>query len=888
MKRRWLWYALLIAFVWLVTTRFAEIRGLVEVLVQGQPGWILAALVLQAAYYLVFSASYQAAFYTVEVRSRLFKLVPVVFGSLFVNVAAPAGGTAGAALFVDDAANRGESPGRTAAGTVLQLIADFVTLLVVLVFGLAYLFTQNELQTYEVIGAIALLGITLGWSGILVLGLWRPNWLHRFLAWVQRLANGLAHNLKRSDVLRPDWAEENAKEFNQAGQAIARHPNRLAITLGVALVAHMIDIASLYTLFRAFNQTVHVGALIAGYAVGILFWVVSITPQGIGVVEGVMTLVYSSLGVPASTAAVVTLAFRGLSFWLPLGIGFILIRRMKSFGAQEHSLAENWTVRVVALLTAMMGGINLLSAITPALRNRLVYLEPYIPMVARRGGRLTAALAGFALFLLAGGLARRKRTAWLLTLGVLVLSAASNLVKGLDYEAAILASGLAVWLAFLRPHFHARSDPPSIRQGLRVLAIALAFTMAYGATGFYLLDRHYRVHFGVWAALRQTVVMFTQFYDPGLQPITGFGRYFAESIYVVGAATLGYALLMLVRPVLIRKAATTEQRARAREIAEAYGHTSLARMALFEDKSYHFSPGGSAIAFVVKGRVALALGDPIGPREDMKACIAHFQERCRRSDWRLAFYQTLPDALEVYHQSGFDSVCIGQEAILDLTSFTLEGGAYKNIRTAVNRLTKLGYQTEILPTPLPDPIFEQLQQISDEWLTSMHGSEKRFSLGWFNRSYLESTQIMAVSTPEGLITAFANLIPTYHCNTVALDLMRRREDVLGGTMDFLLAKMIAWASEEGYKSFNLGLSALSGVGEHSQDPVFERGMHYIYEHLNQFYNFKGLHSFKEKFHPEWSPRYLIYPGAASLPAVALALVRADSGDDLLDTLFNLK
>jgi phosphatidylglycerol lysyltransferase len=100
-------------------------------------------------------------------------------------------------------------------------------------------------------------------------------------------------------------------------------------------------------------------------------------------------------------------------------------------------------------------------------------------------------------------------------------------------------------------------------------------------------------------------------------------------------------------------------------------------------------------------------------------------------------------------------------------------------------------------------------------------------------------------------------------------------------MDFLFVSLFEWARAQGYATFSLGLSSLSGVGEHADDPAVERAMHFIYQHVNQFYNFKGLHAFKEKYHPIWSPRYLIYPSAASLPVVLAAMIQASSGDRLL-------
>src|SRR5581483_5870917 len=389
----------------------------------------------------------------------------------------------------------------------------------------------------------------------------------------------------------------------------------------------------------------------------------------------------------------------------------------KHFSLTQISF-EAISVRAVALMTAMMGMVNVLSAVTPSMHNRLRLLEKYSPLQVTHGGHLTSALAGFALLLLAASLWRRKRVAWLLTVLVLIASIITHLLKGLDYEEATLAFVLLMILIAGRSHFHARSDPPSIRQGLQTLFAALGFTLLYGVIGFYLLDRHFRVAFGLCAASRSTIVIFSQFYDPGLQPITGFGRYFADSIYVVGAVTTGYALLLLIRPVLARQHASSAERARAWEIVQTYGQTSLVRLTLLDDKLYYFNPGGSVIAYTVKGRVALALGDPIGPRRDISHCIDGFKYFCSLNDWLPAFYQTLPDHLKAYRKAGFRAIQIGQEGIVDLSKFSLMGGDAKSIRGSVNKMKRLGYSAEVLEPPHPGSLLNELNEISDEWLSA--------------------------------------------------------------------------------------------------------------------------------------------------------------------------
>ena len=211
--------------------------------------------------------------------------------------------------------------------------------------------------------------------------------------------------------------------------AVASHPFRLMRTVAVALLAHILDITSLYLLFLAFNQPIGLGTLVAGYAVGILFWIVSITPQGIGVVEGVMALTFTSLGIPGAVATTVALAFRGLTFWLPMILGFFAVQRMRTIGDNQRSLTETWGVRFAAMLVALMGMINVFSAVMPSQADRLKLLESFSPLEVQHGGHLTAALAGFALLVLASYLGRRKRVAWLLTLGVLGISIVSHMIK---------------------------------------------------------------------------------------------------------------------------------------------------------------------------------------------------------------------------------------------------------------------------------------------------------------------------------------------------------------------------------------------------------------------------------------------------------------------------
>ena len=880
--RRLLYWLLTLAFIWVVANRFREIQKLLHTLAQGRWQWLLLAVGLQLIYFVIYTRLYQSSFRTVGVASRFRDLLSITFAALFVSATTPTGGAAGFALFFDDARRRGESSTRSAVGVLLVVVADYAAFCLILIAGLIELFLFHDLQVYEIIAALLLFLLLGAITGALTLGLWRPVWLHHVLQRLQNLVKTWGGWFLRPDLLLDDWVEKNAVEYTTAAQAMIAQPYQLLRTVAFALLVHLSGLLSLYTIFLAFKQPVTLGVLVVGYAMTVLFTLISPTPSGIGIVEGLMLVIYVALGVPVATATLISLTFRGLSFWLPTLAGFILLRRLRMFSAPERSLAETEQPHLVAIITALMGVINLLSGAMPALMNRVKILAAYSPLEVRRGGHLTAVLAGFALLVLAQGLWRRKQIAWFLTVVILLLSAIVHLLKGLDYEEATLAALLLIYLLTQRAYFRALTDAPSIWQGVRALILALLFTLAYGAIGFYVLDRHFRVHYNLLAAIRQTVTMFTQFYDPGFESTTGFGRYFASSIYIVGAVTLGYALLMLLRPVLVRTPAGAADRQRATQIVQKYGRSSLARFALFPDKTYYFSPGGSVVAYAIKNRTALALGDPIGPPHDIEDAILRFKEFCALNDWIATFYQTLPDSLQAYRAAGFDRLCIGHEAIVHLENFSLIGGVNKSMRTVVNRFTKLGYQAVVHEPPLADGLLSELRAISNEWLTLVNGSEKRFSLGWFDDDYIRHSLVMALHDPAGEIVAFANIITEYQRSEVTVDLMRRQGEIENGTMDFLFIAFFLWAKEHGYASFNLGLSALSGVGEKPNDPAVERALRYIYAHVNQFYNFKGLHEFKEKFHPEWSPRYLVYPGPTSLLGVALTLQWASSGDDFFE------
>ena len=268
------------------------------------------------------------------------------------------------------------------------------------------------------------------------------------------------------------------------------------------------------------------------------------------------------------------------------------------------------------------------------------------------------------------------------------------------------------------------------------------------------MERQYQTEFDLVRALQQTLAIFFTADNGGIQATTRFGSFFITSIYIVGASTLTYAVWMLLPPVLLQVGGTDEERSQASLIIQQYGHSSLANFCLLPDKSYYFSPSGkTVIAYVAKGRGAIALGDPIGAPEDLEDAVIGYQEFCDRNDWYPAFYQTSPDNLDLYKSLGFKVVKIGEEGIVDLHTFTTQGKAGRNLRNSLNRFSKQGYQVKFYQPPIADKMLDRLKVISDQWLNEMRGSEKRFSLGWFDYT-LQVTIIFIGSMLAGSFSGF--------------------------------------------------------------------------------------------------------------------------------------
>jgi len=548
----------------------------------------------------------------------------------------------------------------------------------------------------------------------------------------------------------------------------------------------------------------------------------------------------------------------------------------------------------LSVAVASLGLLNLWSSLLAKGPGRLEILRDviHVPLMIEHGSRSLIALFGLCLLMLSRSLARRKRQAWVLTVLLVAASPIFHLVKGLDYEEALICVGLLIALLLFRHEFLAENDVPSARQGL-IAGIGLyLFAALYGPIGTMLLRRDFAPTPTPALAINEsTHYLMDEPADNVLIAKTGRAKWFEDSLLVMSVFSIGYGTFMLLRPVLPRETVADTERAVARDLLGKSTSSPIAYFCLLDDKRYLFGPAPTAPDWMISYRLslnhAIALGDPVAPPEHVPSAIAQYVELCRRKDWKVAFYHTTDEYLYVYRRAGFQTLKIGEEAVIDLPNWALKGNKFQVLRTALNRMAREGATcVEYDPLAANAPtLMAEMADISTEWLRMRHGIEKSFALGAFepDTQLFRDSRFFVLQNANGHIDAFVSWVPIYgqtcQGNTIgwALDLMRRKPTSVNGSMNFLITSALRTFQAEGCITASLGLSPLASnpEGEDEQKTeILSRARDLVFRRFNTFFNFGALWEFKSKFGPTWEPRYLVYQSLADLPATIYAVLHA--------------
>ncbi|MFB3778616.1 MAG: phosphatidylglycerol lysyltransferase domain-containing protein [Bryobacteraceae bacterium] len=530
-------------------------------------------------------------------------------------------------------------------------------------------------------------------------------------------------------------------------------------------------------------------------------------------------------------------------------------------------------VLLAFLLTLGSGLLNLYSVIGPSLPERVVRLREVFPLEFIRLSRSATLLIGFALVIVSLNIYRRKRRAWLIAVLLAGFSVLFHLAKGVDYEEATVSALLLATLWATRHRYSVKSRGGGWALATRRSLLALALALVYGITGFWLLaPREFGIDFNLLNSVERTMHFFLLQGDPSLQPRTHYAIWFQDSLYLISLASFLYVGFAFFRPALYQFRTHPHEIEQAKAVLERYGRSSQDFFKARPDKSFYWSSGHDCfLAYRVGGNFAVVLGDPIGPEDAIEPIIRRFVSYCADNDWGLGFHQALPDFLDVYQRLGFKKLKIGDDAIVDLTSFTLQGPAAKTFRSKVNLLEKAGIRTEYVPPPIPGALIAQLKEVSDEWLNIPGRRERQFTLGMFDEEYISSTPVVTAQDENGKVLAFVNLVPSYRRGETTVDLMRRCEEAPNGIMDYVFVRTFLLSKERGFERFNLGMAPMAGFQQQEEASPEERAIHAFFQHLNFLFSFKGLLAYKAKFATIWEPRYVVYRRTLELPRLAIAL-----------------
>ena len=310
----------------LIVLSFGELQSIIETLKKVHFIYFILALFLQGLWFLVSGVTFYHLYHLLGLNEKLSKLTLMAAAANFINVIAPSAGMGGMVVFINDANRSGHSPGKVTVANALYLLFDYAAFLVVLMLGLIVLFRRNDLDPSEIIASIIMLGIALGLAFFLYLGARSANRLGNVLAWFARQINRVARPFIHREYLHERRAHEFAHEMADGLSSLPKQTRRLVVPILYSFVNKALMICVLLVAFLSFEVEFSAGTLIGGFAIAYLFLVVSPTPSGIGVVEGIMPLALSSLRVPWSQAVVVTLTYRAFTFWVPVGVGALAFR----------------------------------------------------------------------------------------------------------------------------------------------------------------------------------------------------------------------------------------------------------------------------------------------------------------------------------------------------------------------------------------------------------------------------------------------------------------------------------------------------------------------------------------------------------------------------------
>ncbi|WP_404422471.1 phosphatidylglycerol lysyltransferase domain-containing protein [Nibricoccus sp. IMCC34717] len=539
--------------------------------------------------------------------------------------------------------------------------------------------------------------------------------------------------------------------------------------------------------------------------------------------------------------------------------------------------------RRLALL-ALAGGMvatgvaSIIEALHPKAEPVLASMEEFFPLQVEQHSRFLSLVVGVLLILLARGLLRRKRVAWLTAVAVMATSSLVHVFRAFDWHHSILAGAFLAVLLFNRREFKALSDAPSVRTGIKVGIFGLVLLWSYGTLSLHQMGLRGLMGDAVtWPEAAQAsaatlLQLRTELNDRAGREATEM----FDTLRWQAALTLSVTLWLLLKPVVLRRPNhSPAELERARAMVAEWGDDPMAAFALADDKHLYFHPEGAGfVAYALWRDIAVALADPIARPEQRAEVAEAFVAHCRRCDWKPVFYCLRGEFRETYETIGLALLRIAEDARIRLADFRLEGTRFQNLRTARNKARRNGlvfawYQPGEAQV-VDEALEQQLAEVSRGWLARKHGGEMGFDLGVFSPALVRERGVACARTADGTVVAFATWNPYASGRGRCLDLMRGRADARD-VVDFVILESMEKFAAEGVEEVSLGNAPLANTAAEGERSVRDQAVRFVYENFDRFYGYKRLFSFKQKYYPRWEPRYVAYTSRLTLPEVGMAI-----------------
>ena len=537
--------------------------------------------------------------------------------------------------------------------------------------------------------------------------------------------------------------------------------------------------------------------------------------------------------------------------------------------------------RLTAAIATLLGLATLAEALLPRQRDRVADVVPVVPVPASATAAAVVAVSGLLLLWLARGLRRRKRRAWQAAVVLAAVRSTAFLIHDEPRPAdAAITLVLLVLLLATAPRFNAKPDPRSRWFALVVFIQFTAVAVCYGLAVLYF--SHRVVGNPSWSA-RSEEVLYALIGANGPVQLRGhrFPEVFHFTMLGFGVTTMIVVAYLALRPFEPVASLTAEDEERLRGVLAAHGRRdSLGYFALRRDKSVVWSQSGkAAITYRVVQGVALASGDPIGDPEAWPGAMAAYRRVTEEYAWTPAVIGCSEQGATVYRRElGLSALEMGDEAIVEVEDFTLDGRAMRGVRQACTRISRADYRVQIRRARELDPTeIKTLTAAAAAWRGD--AAERGFSMALSRLADpADPDCVIATADQDGRLRGLLNFVP-WGPDGLSLDLMRRDPAADNGLNEYMIAKVIDAGPELGVSRVSLNFAMFRDAlerGEKIGAGPASRAWRALLIFLSRFWQIESLYRFNVKFRPYWEPRCISYPAARDLPRIALAALEAEA------------